>query len=71
MGVEVVAAAFGVEYRQVEAHWELNGVVLGGDDQTSAILTRGHTVEEIRSLVAGPPDRVELLALVAGRPQPL
>lgn len=68
VGVEVVAAAFGVEYRQVDGKWELNGLVLGDDDQTSAILTRGHTVEEIRSLVAGPPDRVDLLAMVAGRP---
>lgn len=68
VGVEVVAAAFGVEYRQVEDQWEFNGVVLGEDDQTSTILTRGHTVEEIKSLVQGPPDRVELLAMVAGRP---
>jgi hypothetical protein len=68
VGVEVVAAAFGVEYRQVDGQWELNGVVLGEDEQTSAILTRGHTVEEIRSLVTGRSDRVELLAMVAGRP---
>jgi hypothetical protein len=41
--------------------------VLGDHDQTPAILTRGHTVAEIRSLATGPLDRVELLATVAGR----
>jgi hypothetical protein len=68
VGVDVVAAAISVEHRQVEGRWELNGVVLGDDEQTSAILTLGHTVEEVRSLVAGPSDRVELLAMLAGRP---
>ncbi|MGH9112505.1 MAG: hypothetical protein ACRDZN_09470 [Acidimicrobiales bacterium] len=63
-----MAAAFGVEYQEVDGRWELNGVVLGDDDQTSAILTRGHTADEVRSLVTGPADRVELLATVAGRP---
>lgn len=67
VGVEVVAAAFGVEHRHVEGRWELNGVVLGDDSQAAAILTRGHTADEIRSLVTGPSDRAELLAMVAGR----
>jgi hypothetical protein len=67
VGVAVVSAALGVEYREVDGTWELNGVVLGDHDQTSAILTRGHTVEEIRSLATGPLDRVELVATVAGR----
>jgi hypothetical protein len=35
---------------------------------TSAILTPGHTVKEIRSLVTERSDRVELLAMVARRP---
>jgi hypothetical protein len=63
----VVAAAFGVEKQEVDGQWELNGLVLGDDDQTSAILSRGHTAEEVRSLVTAS-DRVELLAMVAGRP---
>lgn len=68
VGIEVVAAAFGVEYREAEGQWELNGVLLGDDEQTSTILTRGHTAEEIRSLATGPSVRVERLAMVAGRP---
>ena len=67
VGLEVVAAAFGVEQHHVEGGWELNGVVLGDDDQTAAILTRGHTAEEIRQLVTGPADQIELLATIAGR----
>lgn len=68
VGVSVVAAAFGFEHRQVDGRWELDGVVLGEDDQTWSILTRGHTAEEIRSLLVGPPDHVDLIAMAAGRP---
>ncbi len=68
VGIEVVAAAFGIEHQEVDSRWELNSVVLGDDDQTAAILTRGHTAAEVRSLVTGPADRVEFLAAVAGRP---
>lgn len=68
VGIEVVAAAFGVEHEEIDGRWELDGVALGDDDQTAAILTRGHTAGEIRARVTGPAERVELLATVAGRP---
>jgi hypothetical protein len=42
-------------------------VVLGSAQQAADILTRGHTAEEVRTLVSGPAEAVELLATFAGR----
>jgi uncharacterized protein (TIGR03083 family) len=71
VGMEVVAAAAGVEAQapvEPDGSWALGPVVLGSAQQAADILTRGHTAEEVRTLVSGPAEAVELLATFAGRP---
>ena len=66
-GVDVVAAAAGVEAMQDEGQWSIGSVVLGSTQQTADVLTRGHTAEEVRRLVTGPEHSVELAAVTFGR----
>lgn len=68
VGAEVAASAAGVDATHVDGTWTLGPVSLGSSQQTADILTRGHTANEIRSLVDGPHDAVGLLATFAGRP---
>jgi uncharacterized protein (TIGR03083 family) len=66
-GVDVVAAAARVEAMQDEGQWSIGNVVIGSTQQTADVLTRGHTAEEIRQLVTGPEDAVELAAVTFGQ----
>ncbi len=66
-GVNVVAAAAGVEALQDEGRWSIGSVVIGSTQQTADVLTRGHTAEQIRQLVTGPADAVELAAVTFGQ----
>jgi uncharacterized protein (TIGR03083 family) len=70
VGVEVVAAAAGVEPgipAGLDGPWALGPVVLGTAPQAAAILTRAHTADEVRTLARGPARAVELVAAIAGR----
>jgi uncharacterized protein (TIGR03083 family) len=70
-GIEVVAAIARMEPgipTSVEGLWALGPVVLGPSEQAAAILTRAHTAEEVRDLVSGPSDLVQLLVAGLGRP---
>lgn len=66
-GVDVVAAAARVEAMQDEGQWSIGTVVIGSTQQTADVLTRGHTADEIRHLVTGPEDAVELAAVTFGQ----
>jgi uncharacterized protein (TIGR03083 family) len=68
VGAEVAASAAGVDATHVGGTWTLGPASLGSSQQTADILTRAHTADEIRSLVDGPQDAVDLLAMFAGRP---
>jgi uncharacterized protein (TIGR03083 family) len=70
VGVEVAAAAARVEPgipSEPDGAWTLGPLVLGDGQQTADVLTRAHGAEEVRALVSGPGDFVELFAAVAGR----
>jgi hypothetical protein len=41
--------------------------MIGSTRRTADVLTRGHTAEEVRQLVTGPDDAVELAAVSFGR----
>jgi uncharacterized protein (TIGR03083 family) len=70
-GIEV-AATVGASTASIPTEpdglWALDAVVLGPASQAADILTRAHTADEVRRLVSGPVERVELLAAFAGRP---
>jgi hypothetical protein len=70
VGLEVVAAmarvAPGIPANP-EDPWRLGSVVLGRAQRAADILTRGCTSVEIRELVEGPPDMVDVLAAGLGR----
>ncbi len=71
VGIEVAAAASRVEPgipAEDGGAWMLGPVALGPAQQAADILTRAHTADEVRRLVTGPPESVELLAAFAGRP---
>jgi uncharacterized protein (TIGR03083 family) len=70
-GIEVAATVGGATASiptDPDGLWALDSVVLGPASQAADILTRAHTADEVRALVRGPVERVELLAAVAGRP---
>jgi uncharacterized protein (TIGR03083 family) len=70
-GIEVAAAVGGATVSiptEPNGPWALDAVVLGPASQAADILTRAHTADEVRALVSGPVDGVELLAAFAGRP---
>jgi uncharacterized protein (TIGR03083 family) len=58
-GMAVLGAAF---------RFDLDRIDFGPPEQAAAILTRGHTSDEVRDLVSGPPDLCDLVATAAGRP---
>jgi uncharacterized protein (TIGR03083 family) len=66
-GLDVVAAAGGVAPGRDGDLWTIGPVVLGDRQQAADLLTRGHTAEEVRQLVRGPADAVDLLAAAMGR----
>jgi uncharacterized protein (TIGR03083 family) len=66
-GIAVAAAVARVEASNTEGSWSLGPIVLGDDQQTADILTKAHSGEEIRALVTGPTDFVDLFAALAGR----
>lgn len=66
-GVDVVAAAGRVDPGFDGESWSLGPVQLGGSQQTADLLTRAHTAEEVRQLVSGPPEAIELLSSSMGR----
>ena len=70
VGVEVAAAAARVEPGIPEepgGTWGLGPLVLGDARQTADVLTRAHRAAELRTLVRGPAEFVDLFAAVAGR----
>ena len=70
VGVEVAAAAARVEPgipAEPDGPWSLGPLVLGDAQQAADVLTRAHPAAELRTLVQGPAEFVELFAAVAGR----
>jgi uncharacterized protein (TIGR03083 family) len=66
-GVDVVAAAAGAEPYSDGSEWSIGSARLGDLQQTADLLTRAHTADEIRTLVSGPNEVVELAAAAFGR----
>jgi uncharacterized protein (TIGR03083 family) len=66
-GLDVVAAAGGVEAGVDGSDWTIGPLRLGSTQQAADLLTRAHTADEIRALVPGPPAAVERLASSMGR----
>lgn len=66
-GVDVVAAVAGVKAMRDGGQWTIGNLVVGSTQRTADVLTRGHSAEEVRQLVAGPDDAVELAAVSFGR----
>ena len=50
-----------------DGRWAVGPVVLGDAQQTADILTRAHTADELRTLVAGPDEAVERAVAAFGR----
>lgn len=67
-GVEVVAAAAGAEPRHGSDGWHIGSLALGGDQQAADVLTRAHTADELRALLDGPADAVDLAVAAFARP---
>lgn len=67
-GLDVVAAAGQAEARIEGDRCSIAGLDLGDHQQAADLLTRAHTAEEVRRLVAGPPDQVEVLVAAMARP---
>ena len=70
VGVEVAAAAARTEPgipTEPNDEWALGPLVLGDAQQAADVLTRAHPAAELRTLVQGPAEFVELFAAVAGR----
>jgi uncharacterized protein (TIGR03083 family) len=70
VGVEVAAAAARVEPGIPDGaggSWSLGSLVLGDTQQAADVLTRAHPADELRRLLQGPPDFVELFSALAGR----
>ena len=61
-GVSVVAAAAETDSTFVDGQWSIGPARLGDMQQTADLLTRRFTGDEIRALVTGPDDAVELAA---------
>jgi uncharacterized protein (TIGR03083 family) len=66
-GLAVVVAAAGVEGGREGRDYVLGTVRLGDAVRTADILTRAHTADEIRQVVSGPADAVDVLARAAAR----
>jgi uncharacterized protein (TIGR03083 family) len=70
VGLEVAAAIARVEAgipTEPDRPWTLGPIQLGPAPQAADILTRANSADEVRALVRGPADAVELLAAVVGR----
>jgi uncharacterized protein (TIGR03083 family) len=59
-GLDVIAAAAGVPAGRDGDAWTLGPVRLGDDHRTADLLTRAHTADEVRGLVTGPADAVDV-----------
>jgi uncharacterized protein (TIGR03083 family) len=66
-GVDVVAAAARADASQDGGVWSIGSARLGDLQQTADLLTRAHTADEVRALVTGPDEAVELAAAAFGR----
>ena len=62
-----MAAAAGVEPLRDGDQWMIGSLRIGPTQRTADVLTRAHTAEEIRRLVTGPSEAVELAAVSFGR----
>jgi uncharacterized protein (TIGR03083 family) len=67
-GLEVVAIAGRAEARMTTDRCSIAGIDLGPHQQAADLLTRAHTEAEVRALVTGPADQVDLLAAAMARP---
>jgi uncharacterized protein (TIGR03083 family) len=70
VGARIAAASAGIDPWQPPAaggDWVLGPVVLGAAPVAAAILSKGHTADEITALATGPADAVAFLAQFAGR----
>jgi uncharacterized protein (TIGR03083 family) len=70
VGVEVAAASARVEPgipSTPDGPWALGPLVLGDAQQAADVLTKAHSPAELRTLVRGPAEFVELFAGFAGR----
>ncbi len=66
-GVDIVAAAAGVEADLRSGEWWIGPLCVGDTSQTADLLTRAHSEERIRALVRGPDAAVDLAAASFGR----
>jgi len=66
-GVDVIAAAGGVDAGFDGDHWSLGVLRLGDAQRTADLLTRAYTAEQIRRLVSGPAAAIERLASTMSR----
>jgi uncharacterized protein (TIGR03083 family) len=66
-GVDVVAAAAGVEPRVEDDRWWIGPLLVGDTQQTADLLTRAHTSDEVRQIVTGPDASIELAVAAFGR----
>jgi hypothetical protein len=66
-GVDVVAAAARVEPGFDGEVWSVGPLRLGPTQQTADVLTRAYTADEVRGLVSGPDEAMDLAAASFGR----
>jgi hypothetical protein len=60
-GVNIVSAGAGADGRREGDDWFIGPLSVGSTQDAADLLTRAHCAEEIRALVDGPPDAVELV----------
>lgn len=73
VGLAVIARVGGVQPGipdRAEDDWSIGPVCLGPVQQTADILTCAHLSDDIRDLVSGPSELVELVAVALGRVRP-
>ena len=51
-----------------DGEWTLGSVVLGPDQQAADILTCAHAIDDVRPLLRGPAEGVDLVGQFAARP---
>ena len=71
VGVAIAATVTGLNATipaDPDSHWFMGALDLGPDQQAADILTWAYTADEIRGLVDGPPEQIEVLSSFGGRP---
>jgi uncharacterized protein (TIGR03083 family) len=71
VGVAIAATVTGLDATipaDPDSHWFIGALDLGPDQQAADILTWAYMADEIRGLVDGPPEPIEVLSSFGGRP---